>query len=317
MDSSDSSHNTEPPYPQELLCQALAEIVGEENVLLKEPLAKHTTFKVGGPAALFVIPSGINQTQAILDLLSEQGAPSFILGRGSDLVMSDEGFPGVVVDLSQQLTDVSVEGTELVAQAGVSLIDASEMAAALSLSGLEFACGIPGTIGGAIYMNAGAYEGCIADDLKTAKGPFAHGTLHTLPHEALTYGYSMSKVRAEKLCVLSATFELTTAPFEKIRAKMEDYTRRREEKQPLDLPSAGSVFKRPPGYFAGKLIGDAGLSGFRIGGIQVSEKHNGFIVNVGGGTASEVLAVVKHVQAEVRKQFGVELEPEIQFLGSF
>lgn len=304
-------------HPQELLASELAEIVGEKNVLLEEPMAKHTTFKVGGPASFFVIPSGVNQTQAVLDYLATQGAPCFILGRGSDLVVSDEGFPGVIVDLSQQLTDVSAEGTELVAQAGVSLIDASEMAAALSLSGLEFACGIPGTIGGAVFMNAGAYEGCIADVLKTATVRCSDGTMHMLTNEEMNFGYRMSKVRAENLCVLSATFELTPAPSEKIRAQMEDFTRRREEKQPLDLPSAGSVFKRPPGYFAGKLIGDAGLSGFRMGDIQVSEKHNGFIVNVGEGTASDIYAVVKHVQAEVRKQFGVDLEPEIQFLGSF
>lgn len=314
MDNSDSN---QPPHPKEALFQELADIVGEENVFLNEPMAKHTTFHVGGPAKFFLVPTGQNQVEELLDFLDFKGAPYFILGKGSDLVVSDEGFPGVIVDLSQGLTNVEVEGFELTAQAGVSLIDASEMAAALSLSGLEFACGIPGTVGGAIFMNAGAYEGTIADVLKSARVRFPDGTVKNLSHEELDFGYRMSRVRAEKLVVLSGTFSLQPADSEEIRRKMDDFTQRREEKQPLDLPSAGSVFKRPAGYFAGKLIGDAGLSGFQIGGIKVSEKHNGFIVNVGDGTAKEVARVVRHVQEEVKKQFGVDLEPEVQFLGSF
>lgn len=308
MDSSD---------PKEALFQELIDIVGKEHVSINEPMARHTTFEVGGPAQFLVAPTGLNQAEELLDFLTFKQVPTFVLGRGSDLVVSDEGLPGVVVDLSQGLTNVEVEGDKLTAQAGVSLIDLSEMAAALSLSGLEFACGIPGTVGGAVYMNAGAYGGTISDVLQNARVRFQDGTIKTLTAAKLDFGYRSSKVRSEKLTVLSATFQLIPAESETIRAAMQDYTERRSSKQPLDLPSAGSAFKRPAGYFAGKLVGDAGLSGFQIGGIQVSEKHNGFLVKVGDATASDVYKLVRHIQDEVRRQFGVDLETEIQFLGNF
>lgn len=311
MDISDSA----PPHPNDILFLELADIVGRDNVLAHEPMALHTTFKVGGPAQFFVIPEGVNQVTELLDYLDYKAVPYFVLGRGSNLVVSDEGFPGIVVDLTQGLTDVEVSGNELTAQAGVSLVDLAEMAAALSLSGLEFACGIPGTVGGAVFMNAGAYDGSIAEIIKSARVRFPDGTVKNLTAKELEFDYRMSKVRKENLCVLSAMFELVPCDAEKIRAKMEDFTKRRETKQPLELPSAGSAFKRPVGYFAGKLISDAGLSGFRIGGIQISEKHNGFIVNVGDGTASQIRQVIQHVQKEVHNQFGVDLETEIQFLG--
>lgn len=303
--------------PKETLFQELIDIVGKEHVFIAEPMARHTTFEVGGPAQFFVVPVGLNQTEELLDFLTFKRIPYFVLGRGSDLVVSDEGFPGVVVDLSQGLTDVEVEGGNITAQAGVSLVDLSEMAAALSLSGLEFACGIPGTVGGAVYMNAGAYGGTISDVLQEARVRFPDGTIRTLSAEELEFGYRMSKVRAEKLTVLSATFHLTPCESETIRAAMQDFTERRSSKQPLELPSAGSAFKRPAGYFAGKLVGDAGLSGYQVGGIQVSEKHNGFLVKVGDATASDVYKLVRHIQDEVRRQFGVDLETEIQFLGNF
>lgn len=303
--------------PKETLFHELTDIVGKDQVLISEPMARHTTFEVGGPAQFFVVPVGLNQTEELLNFLTCKQVPYFVLGRGSDLVVSDEGFPGVVVDLSQGLTDVEVDGDNLTAQAGVSLIDLSEMAAALSLSGLEFACGIPGTVGGAVYMNAGAYGGTISDVLKSACVRFKDGTIKTLSADELDFGYRMSKVRAEKLTVLSATFQLTSCEPEIIRTAMQDFTERRSSKQPLELPSAGSAFKRPAGYFAGKLVGDAGLSGYQVGGIQVSEKHNGFLVKVGDATASDVYKLVRHIQDEVRRQFGVDLETEIQFLGSF
>ena len=210
---------------------------------------------------------------------------------------------------------VSVDGTEMTCQAGVDLREASEMACELGLSGLEFACGIPGSVGGACFMNAGAYGGSMADVLKCVRAVTPDGSLETIDAADLDLGYRRSRVATDGLVVLSATFDLEKGDPEKIRATMDDLTSQREEKQPLDLPSAGSTFKRPEGYFAGKLIMDAGLQGYQVGGAAVSKKHAGFVVNVGGATAADVHAVIEHVQDEVERQFGVRLEPEVRFLG--
>lgn len=299
----------------EPLAWRLRSIVGEENVLADEPLSEHTTFKVGGPADLFVIPDNFDEVSEVLGACDEAGVSRFVLGRGSDLLVSDEGYRGVVVALSEALVGVSVEGTEMTCQAGVDLCEASEMACELGLSGLEFACGIPGTVGGACFMNAGAYDGCVADVLKSVRVIMPDGSQDTLAVDELGLGYRKSRVADEGLVVLSATFALEKGDPERIREKMDDLTRRREEKQPLELPSAGSTFKRPEGHFAGKLISDAGLRGYQVGGAAVSKKHAGFVVNVGGATAADVKAVISHVQDEVERQFGVRLEPEVRFLG--
>lgn len=299
----------------EPLAWRLRSIVGEENVLADEPLSEHTTFKVGGPADLFVIPDNFDEVSEVLSACDEAGVSRFVLGRGSDLLVSDEGYRGVVVALSEALVGVSVEGTEMTCQAGVDLCEASEMACELGLSGLEFACGIPGTVGGACFMNAGAYDGCVADVLKSVRVIMPDGSQDTLAVDELGLGYRKSRVADEGLVVLSATFALEKGDPARIREKMDDLTRRREEKQPLELPSAGSTFKRPEGHFAGKLISDAGLRGYQVGGAAVSKKHAGFVVNVGGATAADVKAVISHVQDEVERQFGVRLEPEVRFLG--
>lgn len=293
----------------------LRAIVGEDNVLVDEPMSEHTTFKVGGPADLYVIPEDAGEVREVLRACDEAGVDRFVLGRGSDLLVSDEGYRGVIVAVADGLTGVAVDGTEITCQAGVDLREASEMACELGLSGLEFACGIPGSVGGACFMNAGAYGGCIADVLKCVRVVTPDGSVDTIDAADLDLGYRRSRVASDGLVVLSATFDLEKGDPEKIRATMDDLMRQREEKQPLELPSAGSTFKRPEGYFAGKLIMDAGLQGYRVGGAEVSRKHAGFVVNVGGATAADVHAVIEHVQDEVERQFGVRLQPEVRFLG--
>ena len=301
--------------PREPLEWRLRAIVGEENVLVGEPMSEHTTFEVGGPADLYVIPESFEEVRDVLLACDEAGARRFVLGRGSDLLVADEGYRGVIVAVGEGLMGVTVDGTEMTCQAGVDLREASEMACELGLSGLEFACGIPGSVGGACFMNAGAYGGCVADVLRCVRVVTPDGSVDVLDVDELDLGYRRSRVASEGLVVLSATFALEKGDPEKIRATMDDLTRQREEKQPLELPSAGSTFKRPEGHFAGKLIMDAGLQGYRVGGAEVSRKHAGFVVNVGGATATDVHAVIEHVQDEVERQFGVRLEPEVRFLG--
>ena len=284
-------------------------------MLVDEPLREHTTFEIGGPADLFVIPEDADAIRAVLDECKEREVDCFVLGCGSDLLVSDDGFRGVVIAMSEGLVGVSVDGTDMQCEAGTGLKDASEMACELGLSGLEFACGIPGSIGGACFMNAGAYGGCIADVLQSVQVLLKDGTVTTLGVDELDLGYRHSRIADEGMVVLSATFSLEKGDPEKIRAKMDELTEQRESKQPLDLPSAGSTFKRPEGYFAGKLIMDAGLMGYQVGGAAVSKKHAGFVVNMGGATASDVHAVIEHVQDEVERQFGVRLEPEVRFIG--
>ena len=300
---------------REPLAWRLRAIVGEENVLENEPMSAHTTFRVGGPADLYVIPEDFDEVRDVLRACDEAGVDRFVLGRGSDLLVSDEGYRGVIVAVADGLTGVSVDGTEMTCQAGVDLREASEMACELGLSGLEFACGIPGSVGGACFMNAGADDGCLADVLKCVCVLRPDGSFETIDVADLNLGYRRSRVATDGLVVLSATFALQRGDGERIRAKMDDLTARREEKQPLELPSAGSTFKRPEGHFAGKLIMDAGLQGYQVGGAAVSKKHAGFVVNVDDATAADVHAVIEHVQDEVERQFGVSLEPEVRFLG--
>jgi UDP-N-acetylmuramate dehydrogenase len=292
----------------------LRQIVGEDNVSLDEPLSEHTTFEIGGPADVYVVPEDSDEVREVIAACREAEVPFFVLGNGSDLLVSDDGYRGVIVGLADGFTNVSIDGTEITCQAGVSLREASEMACELGLTGLEFACGIPGTIGGACFMNAGAYDGCIADVLKCVRVLKQDGALETIGVADLALGYRASRIRDEGLVVLTATFALRKGDPDTIRAHMDELTHKRESKQPLDKPSAGSTFKRPEGYFAGKLIMDAGLQGYQVGGAAVSKKHAGFVVNLGGATAADVHAVIEHVQDEVERQFGVRLEPEVRFL---
>lgn len=293
----------------------LRSIVGDDNVALDEPMSKHTSFRIGGPADLFVTPDDTDELRDVIAACRAAGVPHFVLGCGSDLLVADEGYRGVIVSCTKGLVNVAIDGETMACQAGVPLREASEMACELGLSGLEFACGIPGSVGGACFMNAGAYGGCVADVLESVRCLMPDGTQQSLPVEELALGYRASRVRDEGLVVLSATFRLHEGDQDDIRARMDDFTQRRRKKQPLELPSAGSTFKRPEGHFAGKLISDAGLKGYAHGGASVSTKHAGFVVNNGGATAADVHAVIRHVQDEVERQFGVRLEPELRFLG--
>ena len=293
----------------------LRAIVGEENLLVNEPMSEHTTFEIGGPADFYVIPEDFDEVRDVIAACKDAGVDYFVLGCGSDLLVSDEGYRGVIVAVADGLVGVSVEDDEICCQAGVGLREASEMACELGLSGLEFACGIPGSVGGACFMNAGAYGGCMADVLKEVRVLLPDGSVVDVPAGELDLGYRKSRIADEGWVVLSATFGLNPGDPEKIRATMDDLTHQREEKQPLELPSAGSTFKRPEGHFAGKLITDAGLKGYQSGGAAVSKKHAGFVVNVGGATAADVHAVIEYVQDEVERQFSVRLEPEVRFLG--
>ncbi|MBO7675492.1 MAG: UDP-N-acetylmuramate dehydrogenase [Atopobiaceae bacterium] len=283
-------------------------------ILLDEPMSAHTTFGVGGPADVFVVPGSAEELVGVVGACRRLAVPYFVLGKGSDLLVDDGGYRGVMVSLDA-LHDVVVDGTDLVCEAGASLHDVAEVACEHGLTGFEFACGIPGSIGGACFMNAGAYDGCMADVLASVDVLMPDETLATIAVEDLALGYRTSRIRTDGLVVLRARISLARGSGDDIRAKMDDLTRRREEKQPLEYGSAGSTFKRPEGYFAGKLIMDAGLKGYRVGNACVSTKHAGFVVNMGGATAADVHAVIEHVQDEVERQFGVRLEPEVRFVG--
>ncbi len=281
---------------------------------LDEPMSKHTTFQVGGPADVFVVPADVLELQNAIGACRRLKVSCFVLGKGSDLLVSDDGYRGVMISMDE-LCDISNEDNVLVCEAGAALGDVAERACELGLTGFEFACGIPGSIGGACFMNAGAYDGCMADVLESVDVVMPDGSQRTLVVDELDLGYRKSRVRDEGLVVLRARIRLAAGDSAAIRDKMDDLTRRREEKQPLEYGSAGSTFKRPEGYFAGKLIMDAGLKGYRVGGAGVSTKHAGFVVNLGGATAADVRQVIAHVQDEVERQFGVRLVPEVRFLG--
>ena len=299
------------------ITDALVNICGRENVYLNEPMMKHTSFRIGGPADWFVSPGDIETLCGTIEYLKAEDIPYFILGNGSNLLVSDDGYRGVVIQIGKNLSDIEINGTNVRAEAGALLSTVSSRAAAASLTGMEFAGGIPGSIGGACVMNAGAYGGEMKDILKSVTALFKDGTVRLVPCEELELGYRSSALMKNEAVVLEAEMSLTEGNIEEIRCTMDDLRERRVSKQPLDLPSAGSTFKRPEGYFAGKLIMDSGLRGFSVGGAQVSEKHCGFVVNRGGATADDVMTLIRHVQKTVQNTFGVELVPEVRFLGEF
>lgn len=291
--------------------------LGSDNVYRNEPMKRHTTFRIGGPADYYLCPHSAKEIQKVVEICREEKLPYFILGNGSNLLVSDQGYRGVVIQLWKNVSDIRVEGCLIQAKAGASLAKIAAEALEEGLTGMEFAAGIPGTLGGAVVMNAGAYGGEMKDILKEVLVMDQQGRIFTLEKKDLKLGYRTSAVKEKGYIVLAAVLELWPGDREEIRKLMEDLKQKRVEKQPLDLPSAGSTFKRPEGYFAGKLIMDAGLRGFSVGGAQVSEKHCGFVVNTGGASASDVLTLIREVQKRVREKFGVELETEVKFLGEF
>ena len=293
------------------------DLLGKEKVRISEPMNRHTTFRIGGPADYFLLPSTAEEVKKILEICKEKELPYFILGNGSNLLVSDEGYCGVIIQLYRNYGGITVEGTNIRAGAGALLSQIASAAKNASLTGFEFAGGIPGTLGGAVVMNAGAYGGEMKDVLKEVTVMTEQGEIMTIPAEKLEMGYRTSLVKKAGYLVLEAVISLKAGDVEEIKAIMKDLTEKRVSKQPLEYPSAGSTFKRPEGYFAGKLIMDAGLRGYQVGGAQVSEKHCGFVINKGNATAADVCGLMKDVQEKVQEQFGVTLEPEVKFLGEF
>lgn len=296
---------------------ALIQLTEEKNVLTDEPLKNHVTFRVGGAADYFVSPESAEEVQKIILLCKEAGMPYYILGNGSNLLVSDQGYRGVIIQIYKSMSEVSVKGEFVTAQAGALLSAIAAKAAGESLAGFEFASGIPGTIGGAAVMNAGAYGGEMKDVLEQVTVLTKEGELVTIPREELDMGYRTSKVAKNQYIVLEVVIHLAHGEQEKIREKMNELKEKRTTKQPLEYPSAGSTFKRPEGYFAGKLIEEAGLRGFQVGGAQVSEKHCGFVINKDNATASEVRELIRQVSERVKANSGVTLEPEVKMLGEF
>lgn len=308
---------------EEMLC-VLAQIAGEDNVLMTEPMRDHTTFKIGGPADVMVTPTTPEALVRVLDTCYLGNVPVTVVGNGSDLLVGDRGVRGVVVLLRDNLSEVELDASRwrVTAQAGALLRDVALAAADAGLSGMEPLWGIPATVGGACFMNAGAYDGTTGEVLESVRAYVPskqgnRGSVVTLEARDLNMGYRKSRVHDDGLIVISATFKLSPSTPAMVRAAMDDYQARREEKQPLEMASAGSTFKRPQGHFAGKLIMDAGLRGTRVGAAQVSEKHCGFVVNTGGATARDVRGLIERVQSEVKAQFGVDLEPEVRMIGEF
>lgn len=302
---------------REEIRQKFIDVLGNERVLFDEPMSSHTTFRIGGPAEVFAMPENYEQIGAVLKLCDQEQLPYFVLGNGSNLLVSDSGYRGVIIQMDRNMEEIRLEGNEIHACAGALLSSIAVAARNASLTGFEFAGGIPGTLGGAVVMNAGAYGGELKDVLKEAVVMDREGKIFTIPVEKLEMGYRTSVIKTAGYLVLEAVIALEKGDPEKIRATMKDLSDRRTEKQPLDCPSAGSTFKRPEGYFAGKLIMDSGLRGYRIGGAQVSEKHCGFVINAGGATAKDVRALMDHVISTVQEKYGVTLEPEVKFLGDF
>lgn len=297
--------------------QKFIEIFGNNRVLFDEPMSQHTTFRIGGPADVFVMPENYEQIREVLRLCKEEKLPFFVLGNGSNLLVSDSGYRGVIIQMDRNMEEIRLDGEEIHACAGALLSSVAVAARNASLTGFEFAGGIPGTIGGAAVMNAGAYGGELKDVLKEVTVMTREGEILTIPAEKMEMGYRTSIIKTAGYLVLEAVISLKKGDEEAIRATMKDLSERRTEKQPLDYPSAGSTFKRPEGYFAGKLIMDSGLRGYRVGGAQVSEKHCGFVINAGGATAEDVRSLMDHVIQVVREKYGVTLEPEVKFLGDF
>lgn len=294
----------------------LLQIITEDQLLCQEPMSRHTTFRVGGPAAYYLRPDR-EQLKGVLAIARNRGIPVQITGNGSNLLVSDQGFDGAVVEIGQQLSAVRVEGTRVVAQAGASLAKAAVAACRASLAGLSFAAGIPGTIGGAVAMNAGAYGREMKDVLESALVLTREGDFVSYQARELGFSYRSSILQKSGGIVVEAVFSLEEGEQEDIGRQMEELRLRRQEKQPLEYPSAGSTFKRPEGYFAGKLIEDAGLRGFCVGDAQVSEKHCGFIINRGAATATEIWQLIRKVRDTVYHRFGVLLEPEVKLVGDF
>lgn len=293
----------------------LNNVIAKDSILIDEPMSRHTTFRVGGPADFFVTPKAKEEVRDVIRICKEVGMPYYIIGNGSNLLVSDAGYRGVIVQIYKEMNEVKVEGDLVKAQAGALLSGIAAKALGAELSGFEFASGIPGTIGGACVMNAGAYGGEMKDVLESVTVLTGEGKIIELGRNELELGYRTSVIAKKGYIVLGAVLKLERGDGEKIKTYMDELKEKRVTKQPLEYPSAGSTFKRPEGYFAGKLIEDAGLRGFQVGGAQVSEKHCGFVINRDHATAADIMELMRQVQIRVKENSGVNLEPEVKRLG--
>lgn len=286
------------------------------DVLFDEPMKKHTTFKIGGNADVFISPKNVDEIKKSVSLCKEFDIPYYIIGNGSNLLVGDKGFRGVIIQIFKNMNNIEVSGNTIIAESGAFLTSVSKKALENSLTGLEFAAGIPGTIGGGVCMNAGAYGGEMKDVVKKVT-LLKDSEVVEFSNEDACFEYRNSKILKENMIVLSTELTLEKGNFDEIKEKMNGFNKSRVEKQPLEFPSAGSTFKRPVGYFAGKLIMDSGLRGYSVGGASVSEKHCGFVINKGGATAKDVITLIENVKNIVNDKFGVILEPEIRIIGEF
>lgn len=292
----------------------LKNIVSEENIYINESMKKHTSFKIGGPADVLVIPQSRDELINIIKLTRDENVPFFILGNGTNLLVTEKGIRGIVIKLSA-LKNIAVDGNIIISEAGALLSAIANIALANELTGFEFASGIPGTLGGAITMNAGAYGPEIKDVVSKVEAIDRRGVTYELKNELMRFSYRNSIIQSDNMVVLRAWIKLSKGNYEEIKTKMNELNSKRREKQPLEYPSAGSVFKRPSGYYAGKLIEDAGLKGYIIGDAQISEKHCGFIINRGNASFEDVINLIKHIQKEVKGKFGVDLVTEVKIVG--
>lgn len=281
-----------------------------------EPLRAHTTFRIGGPARYYLVPENEEEIREALDFAREKGYSFYIIGKGSNILFCDEGYDGVIIEIGRGFDHILCrEDGTVTAEAGIAMSSMAAKLAAAGLTGFEFAGGIPGTLGGGIAMNAGAYGGEIKDCIRKVKVLTPEGGIRVLDQEELQLGYRTSVIQKSSYLVLKGEFAFHKDKAEAIQARMRELNQRRRDKQPLEYPSAGSTFKRPEGFFAGKLIEDAGLKGYRVGDAQVSEKHCGFVINRGEATAADVAQLIREVQEKVKEQFGVMLEPEVRMIG--
>lgn len=291
--------------------------IDKEKIYVNEKMEKHTTFRIGGPADYFVMPSDVTDVKAVIELCEQEKVPYYVVGNGSNLLVGDKGFRGVIIQIAGNMNQLQADGEVITAQAGCSLAQIAGKALDEELAGFEFAAGIPGTLGGAVRMNAGAYGGEIKDVLESAVVLTREGKVMELSVNEMEFGYRTSIIERTGWTILGGKISLHKGKREEIKAVMDDLREKRVSKQPLEYPSAGSTFKRPKGYFAGKLIQDAGLRGFRVGGACVSEKHSGFVINIDHATADDVVSLMEQVDEKVRAQFGVGLEPEVRRIGEF
>lgn len=294
----------------------LQNVMGGSGIFMEEPMKKHTTFRVGGPADVLVQPDE-TALAAIHALCRQYHVPYSFIGNGSNLLVGDKGIRGVVIEMTDPMGNIEVDGTKITAQAGAMLSKIANTAATNGLGGMEFAAGIPGSVGGAVVMNAGAYGGEMKDIIEKVYVLDENGAQLELDRDALDLGYRHSCIPEKKYIVTKVVLELVPRDEAEIRSEMKELNEKRAEKQPLQYPSAGSTFKRPEGYFAGKLIMDAGLRGYQVGGAQVSEKHCGFVINKGDATAADICQLMQDVSDKVQAQFGVVLEPEVKMIGEF